>query len=134
MTTWHSTELCAAASGLLYTSEGDAPFEEVFIALGAATWPLRAVQFLRIIAEVPDVKVEERTLDEFFARHLERADPLDEKMQALRPRFEFLREMLRAKLRDVRVFRVGAVEVRCYVVGADTVGNLAGLVTTAFES
>jgi len=89
---------------------------------------------MRIIAEAPEVKVEERTLDEFLARHIERADPLDAKMQEMRPRFETLRATLRAKLRDVRVFRVGAVEVRCYVVGADSVGNLAGLVTTAFES
>ena len=134
MTTWHSTELCEAVSGLLYTSEGDEPFQEVFVALGAATWPLRADQIMQIVGYAPEVKVEERTLDEFLARHIERADPLDEKMQVMRPRFESLRATLRAMLRDLRVFRVGAVEVRCYVVGADSVGNLAGLVTTAFES
>ncbi|MBD0321465.1 MAG: hypothetical protein ICV87_14090 [Gemmatimonadetes bacterium] len=33
-----------------------------------------------------------------------------------------------------RVFRIGNIEVRCYVVGGDGRGNLAGLETVAIET
>ncbi|HEY0094158.1 MAG TPA: nuclease A inhibitor family protein [Archangium sp.] len=104
-----------AAAGLVYTSEGDAPFEWVEL------------------AEAPG-GAREVTLERFFAGHIEESDPNDPASQALVERYRSLRETLRETFPDIRVFRVGEVEIRCYLVGRAPGGGLAGLATTAWES
>ena len=122
-----------ASHDLLYTSESDRPFEWFFLAGGGEGWPYGAEEFARRVGAAGE-SAEEITLEKLFARHIERADPADEVMQRLRPRFEALREMLRRSLADARVFRVGSVEVKCYAVGGDGEGNLAGLSTVSVET
>jgi len=78
--------------------------------------------------------VEARTLDDFFARHIERVDPNDAVAVALVPRYERLKRTIRTSVRDARVFRVGTIAIRCYVVGLDPWGNVVGLATTAVET
>jgi len=122
-----------AAAGLLYTSESDYPFEYVFFAVDTRA-PLTEAAF-RAIAGVPaDSLVEERTLDDFFARHIERVDPGDSAAVALVPRYESLKRVIRTSVRGVRVYRVGQIAIRCYVVGVDARGNVIGLATKAIET
>jgi hypothetical protein len=122
-----------AAAGLLYTSESDYPFDYVFLAAAAAP-PLDEAAF-RAAAAVPAGEVvEARTLDDFFARHIERVDPNDAVAVALVPRYERLKRTIRTSVRDARVFRVGTIAIRCYVVGVDPWGNVVGLATTAIET
>lgn len=125
--------LVRAAEGLYYTSESDYPFE-LFVRPAAATAPLTITGF-RVAAGVPaDSLVEEIALDDFLARHIELADPEDPAAQALVPRYRHLRTTIRTALRDPRVFRVGRVLIRCYVVGVDDAGGLVGLTTWAVET
>jgi hypothetical protein len=42
--------------------------------------------------------------------------------------------VLSARLRDVRVYRLGKIEIQCYIVGLDGAGSLAGLKTVAIET
>lgn len=122
-----------AAEGLLYTSESDYPF--TFYSQPARTSPPLTVGAFRHAAGVPaDSLVEEVSLDAFFARHIERVDPSDPVAVALVPRYVALKLALRATVRDPRVFRVGRVAVRCYVVGVDAFGNVTGLETVAIET
>lgn len=121
------------AEGLLYTSESDRPFEFFFLP-GAGDQPPGAEAFARLAGAEPGAPVGERDLDKFFQRHVEGADPADAAGQAARPRYERLRETLRSELRGTTVYRVGTVEVQCYVVGGDGRGNLAGLRTVAVET
>ncbi|HEX8213013.1 MAG TPA: nuclease A inhibitor family protein [Longimicrobium sp.] len=120
-----------AAEGLVYTSEGDAPFE--WVELGAAQ-ALTPEGFRALAGAAPGARVQEVPLDRFFAGHIEESDPGDPAAQALRERYEALREALRDSLAEVRVFRVGEVEIRCYVVGRTPGGTTVGLVTTAWET
>ncbi|MFL5383315.1 MAG: nuclease A inhibitor family protein [Longimicrobiaceae bacterium] len=124
----------AAAEGLTYTSESDRPFEAFELPGGAAGWPYGAEEFARRIGAPAGAPVQERSLARFFAPHIENTDPYDTQTQALRPRYEALRALLESGLREVRVFRVGRVEIDCYAVGADEAGNLAGLRTVAVET
>jgi hypothetical protein len=122
-----------AADGLLYASESDYPFEYVYLA-GPFSGPL-TVELFRAAAGVPEgVPVEATSLDAFFARHVERADPNDAAAQSLVPRYRRLETTLRTALHDTRVFRVGEVLIRCYVVGTDSAGNAVGLATWAVET
>ena len=122
-----------AAEGLVYSSESDRPFEFFFLA-GAGDQPPGTEAFARLVGARPDTRVEERDLDHFFARHAETSDPYDLEAQRIRPRYEALRETLRTSLRGATVYRLGRIEVQCYVVGGDGRGNLAGVRTVAVET
>ena len=124
----------AAADGLVYTSESDRPFEWFALPGGAAGWPYGADEFARRIGAEAGAPVEERTLDRFFAPHIESTDPYDTRAQEIRPRYEKLKKLLAASLREARVFRIGRIEIACYVVGDDGRSNLAGLRTVAVET
>lgn len=123
-----------AAEGLLYTSESDEPFDFFFLPGGAAGWPYGAEEFARRAGLEGAEPAEERTLDRFFAPHIEGTDPADTRSREIRPRYEALKELLRTALGEVRVFRTGSVRIQCYVVGDDGHGNLAGLRTLAIET
>jgi hypothetical protein len=126
-----------AARGLVYSSESDRPFEFVdfsgaTLAPGEALTVARFSELAGVVA--PGERVEERELDRFFARHLETSDPYDVEAQRIRPRYEALKATLQTALENVRVFRVGRVEVRCYVLGRAPDGAVCGLVTVAVET
>lgn len=133
MTAALKAELEGASRGLLYLSEGEAPFEYVELA-GATAADLAPARFGALVGASPGALVEEQTLDRFLSGHLEAADPADPVAQRQRGAFAALEALLEARLAGVRVLRVGAVEIRCYLVGVSDGGAVAGLATTAFES
>jgi hypothetical protein len=122
-----------AAEGLLYTSESDFPFE-FFCAPAQVADTLTAETFRALAGVSADTPFEEISVDEFFARHIERVDPNDAVAVALVPRYRELEEAVFETLHEPRVYRVGHIAVRCYIVGTDRSGNVAGLTTTAIET
>lgn len=122
-----------AAQDLLYTSESDYPFT-FYHRSARLTAPLNRARF-RAVAGVPaDSTVEEMSLDDFMARHIERVDPNDAAAVALVPRYRALKRAIRETVRAPRVFRVGRIAIRCYLVGVDAFGNVTGLETVAIET
>jgi len=125
----------SAAEGLVYSSESDRPFE--FVRFPGANIPLADLtpDEVAMITDSLGANVTEITLDELLARHIERVDMQDVEARRLIPRYEALRDTLRQSFRAVRVFRLGATEVRCLVLGNDPeTGELAGLETVAVET
>lgn len=121
-----------AAAGLLYTSESDYPFDYVTL----PPVPSQAMTPAQLAALVGHAgqPAAEITLDELFARHIERVHPADPASVALVPRYRALREALRTTLGNVRVFRIGGgSRIDCYVVGT-VPGGLAGLHTVSVET
>lgn len=121
------------SAGLTYTSESDRPFELFFLP-GAGDRPPGVDAFARLVGAPEDSPREERDLDDVFARHTDTSDPYDAETQRIRPRYEALRETLRTTLRWTTVYRIGRIEVQCYMVGGDGRGNLAGVRTVAVET
>lgn len=124
----------AASAGLLYTSEGDHPFDFFVLPGASAAWPLTAEQVRARLDRAEDEPAREITLDRFFQGHIENADPNDPAGQALVPRFQALKDALTDRLDDVRVFRIGQVEIDCYALGRTRSGEVAGLHTVAIET
>jgi hypothetical protein len=125
----------SAAEGLVYSSESDRPF--TFVRFPGASVPIAQLTSDEIatIAGALGANVTERSLDELLARHLAHVDMQDLESRALIPRYEALRDTLRSTLGTVRVFRLGAVEVRCVALGNDPdTGELVGLETVAVET
>lgn len=125
----------SAAEGLTYSSESDRPFRFVSLESGGKDWPLSPEDFARRVRdETLEPPFEQRSLDQFFKRHIEATDPYDKETQTLRPRYEKLKKILESSLRSPIVIRCGRIEVNCFIVGADANGNIAGLRTEAVET
>lgn len=125
-------ELEQSAAGLLYISETDAPFEYVELSPAPAELSPEAVR--EALGEPAGTPVSTQTLDTFFTPMIERADPADPVMQANVEPFRKLKQKLRDELDGTTVFRVGEVELRCYLLGRTRDGRVAGLVTRAVET
>lgn len=123
-----------AAAGLLYMSEGDHPFDFVVLPGEPDEWPLTAEQVRARLGHEADEPTREITLDRFFRAQIENADPNDPTGQALVPRFQALKDALRDQLSELRVFRIGEVEIDCYLLGRTQAGEIAGLHTVAIET
>ena len=124
----------AASAGLLFSTESDRPF--TFVRLPART-PLGELTPERVaeLAGAAGAKAREWPVERFLARHIMRVDPLDDRAQALVPRYEALDDALRGALGPVRVFRIGEVEIRVLALGNDpATGELVGLETVAVET
>lgn len=126
--------LAAACEGLVYSSESDRPLHVFFREAPAAPAPLDAAAFALLVGAAPDDPVETRSLDRFLARHIDMVDPADALAWERLPRYEALKALLVSELYGVTVYRIGRVQVRCYAVGHDAAGNLAGIETVAIET
>lgn len=126
-------QLTRAASGLLYLSESDYPFEFAFAA-APRRGPLDAALLRASFGIAADEPIEVVSLDTFFARHIEHVDPADRTARALVPRYRALKRALHRLTGATVVYRVGRLAIRCYVVGTDAWGNVFGLATTAIET
>lgn len=141
-------ELEKAADGLEYISESDSPFQ--FFTLPAEgeqdLTPEGFLNRLGISQAVIDEfslpverLIEERRLENFFPSAEDLAagdgvDPSDSEVAAEAKKYRELEALLKKRLRGLKVLCVGQVEIRCYIVGLDEHGNLAGLVTLAIET
>jgi len=150
------TELCEelekAAAGLFHISERDCPYE--FFTLHRRDLfedkdKLTALEFLsgfgiseELIDELKlpvDQLIEVRTFDDFFPSIEDIAgyygtNTNDKKVISESKRYRRLEALLRKRLHNINVFRVGKIEIRCYIAGLAKHGNIAGLVTTSIET
>lgn len=123
----------AAAEGLLFISESESPFEyEEFP--GESPEELTPAAVRAALGEPEDTPVAELSLDRFLSGHIEEADPADPVAQESVGRFRALKQALAESLGDVKVFRVGDVQVRYHALGRAPDGRIAGLAASALET
>jgi Nuclease A inhibitor-like protein len=120
-----------AAEGLYYISETDA---EIFPFEGTKTNAVTKENLLSQTANKPDAPVEERDFEGFFTRLTKIQDWFGDEEKQTAERFARLKELLEKNLKDLKVFKVGRIEIDIYVVGLDAQGNLAGIKTKAVET
>lgn len=118
-----------AAEGLFFTSEADHPFTWVRSDAAGPPTPEAAAA----LAGRPGEPVQEVSLERLFRPHLHpgAGDPVSARLV---PRYEALRAALEAGLTDLRVYRVGSVNLTVLIVGTAPSGHLAGLRTEALET
>ena len=124
-----------AAEGLVYSREANRPFE--FRRFPGITIPVSQLSptELASLAGARGGEVRELTLDDLFARHIDRAHAHQIEAQRLVPRYTALRDAIRDSLDDVRVVRHGRTEVRCLVLGNDPAsGEVACVETLTLET
>jgi Nuclease A inhibitor-like protein len=123
--------LSEALTGLIYISETDAPIEPFEGGPAAAA---TAENLLPRIGASGDSQVEERGFEEIFARLTRVYEGADEEHIARAARFTALKGLLEQNLSDLKVFKVGRINVDIYIVGLDGEGNLTGVKTKSVET
>jgi len=123
-------ELREATRGLTFMSESDYPFE--CFNWGAAE-PTH--EFLRgLTGEASDVPVETTTAANFFRVAASEAEWKNAEQLTAARRFQRLLRLLEQNLTDLRVYRVGAVNIPVYVAGRGASGNWLGVSTRVVET
>ncbi len=117
--------------GLYYISETDA---EISPFIGNKAELVTSEEVLKQIKSVIDAPVEERNFNEFFVRLTEMQDWFGDEEIAVANKFADLKKLLENNLRDLKVFKIGKIEVNIYIVGLDSESNLMGIKTKAVET
>ncbi len=146
----------AAVEGLYHMSESDYPFDVVTVS-GGGDSPITADNIKDRIASIyvehdettplAAREVEVRSLEEFFARYTEIGDYWEPEQLEAAPKFQAVYEILRDRLLDAQVYRLGyryrsgsytsphlsgAIDV--FIVGRSHDGHLVGLYTISVET
>ena len=126
-----SEQIKTAATGLWYMSETDA---EIIPFTGSKANSVTKENLLNQIEKPPDTPVEERDFEEIFARLMKIEDWFGDEEKATAAKFAALKDLLENNLTDLKVFKVGQIQLDVYFVGLDPQGNLAGIQTKAVET
>lgn len=119
-----------ATRGLTFMSESDYPFE-VFDWGQAEPTP----EFLRgLDNSAPDAPIETRTAAEFFRAATSEPDWKGAEELAVAKKFQTLLRLLKANLSDLKVFRVGTINIPVYIAGRSADGSWLGLSTRVVET
>lgn len=117
--------------GLYYISETDA---EILPFTGAKAESVDKETLLAQIGGAVDSQVEERSFDDFFSRLTGIQDWFGDEEKESAQKFSELKEILQKELKDLKVFKIGNVELDIYVVGLDAENILRGVRTKAVET
>jgi hypothetical protein len=121
--------LTQASQGLLMPSESEYPFE-VVIWEGAE---LTSEKILELTHYPPATSIEEVELDYFFRNVATEKDWHDKIQKENVAKFQNLVQVIKDNLAEIRVYRIGTIEVSVYIVGKTNDG-LAGLATKVIET
>ena len=120
-----------AAQGLFYISETDA---EIMPFVGTTAEKVDKEEILKQTKAMPGKTVEERKFSDFFARLTEIQDWFEDEEKVTAQKFTVLKEVLENNIRDLKVFKIGKVELDIYVVGLDSENTFLGIQTKAVET
>lgn len=124
-------ELKKATEGLLFMSESEYPFETVY-------WkalPEVGEAFLRNQAGLSvDAPVETISLDDFFQVASADASWRSDESRRAAERYRNLTALLKENLDNVKVYKLGSVNMPVYIVGQSKTGNWLGISTRVVET
>lgn len=119
------------SEGLYYISETDAPVSPF---VGGKTEAVSKEEILRLTESKPDAPVEERNFAEIFARLTRIQDWFGDEEKEIAAKFTRLKDFLEQNLKDLKVFKIGSIQIKVYFVGLDAEGRLMGIQTEAVET
>lgn len=120
-----------AVKGLSYMSETDAAFQPF---VGRQADAVTGEILLSQIGKSNDTPVEERNFEEFFARLTGIQDWFGDEEKQTAQKFSDLKNLLQNNLKNLKVFKVGQINLDIYVVGLDAQSLLTGVKTEAVET
>lgn len=124
-------ELKQLTDGLLFMSESDYPFETVY---WEGNTELNS-QYLRKLSDQPDdAPVEVRSVDDFLRGVGSELTWKGGQQLVVAKDYQALVQYLKENLDDLKVYRIGEVNIPVYIVGRTKNGNWVGLSTRVVET
>ena len=120
-----------AAQGLSYTSETDA---EITLFAGGTTKIISPAEILKQTERPANSAIEEKDFAAFFSRLTEIQEWFGDEEKAAAQKFVRLRSVLEDNLRELKVYKIGKIELDVYAVGLDENDKLLGIRTKAVET
>jgi hypothetical protein len=124
-----SDQVKTIVKDLYYISETDS---EIFPFVGRKAASVSADELLRQLGRTDSV--EERDFEDFYKRLTKMQEWFGDEETATANKFSELKKLLLKNLKDVKVFKVGKIEVDIYIVGLNSESVLAGVWTKAVET
>jgi hypothetical protein len=121
-----------AIEGLSYMSETDAPFEPVRV--DAKQGPITPERVVKLAGQSPGAKVQEVPVSDFFSALTQDQDWHGQAEKETTARYRDLHAAIQNHLSDVKVFKVGDVNLDIFIVGRTPTGDYAGVKTKAVET
>ncbi len=122
--------LKTASADLRFMSESDYPFELVLWSAAREATPENLLQHM---GKPPGTLVKVVDLDSFFSSATQEQDWYGAEEKATVTKYRNLVETIKNNLTDVKVFRIGEIEIDVYIVGKVDAG-LVGLKTKVVET
>ncbi len=122
--------LLKASDGLFYSSESDYPFE-YFSNYQTSSLP-SPQQFTSLIGQSGQ-QVTQVDFDDFFNQLIRNLHSSGAEASTLR-RYQVLRQVLKNQFTNLRVYRVGKIEVQVYIAGVNSACGMGGLKTISIET
>jgi hypothetical protein len=120
-----------AANGLQFMSESDYPLELVVLKSSAEGIEN---EIRSLSGKGTGDAVEKQDLDYFFRNHVKTFSPDNKEETDRAARFVQLVKTLRTNLTDIKVYRLGSVQVDAFIIGILKDGRYAGLRTKLIET
>lgn len=123
--------------GLTWMSESDYPFKVSQIDVGLLPDRpnlLAPKELLQLMGNDADAFVEEIGIKNFFASAIQSQDWHGEADRQRVQRFQTLLQWIEQHLSDVKVYRVGTIEIDVYIIGKTESGTWISLSTKAIET
>jgi hypothetical protein len=124
-------ELEQAIAGLLFMSESDYPFSIIF---WKGNVEVTEAYLREQAGSGADAPVSVKSVDEFFHAAVSEPDWKGEAELALAKKYQSLVSLLKEHLSDLRVYRVGEIDIQVYVIGLSPGGNWLGISTRVIET
>ena len=124
--------LQVATEGLLWISEIDAPFE--IVQWQNLSIPFVNEQLLKLTGHSGDTSVEVIEVDDFFSAATEEQDWFGDEEKAIAKRYQEVVSALKQHLNQLKVYRMGDINIDIYIVGITESGEMIGLATQAVET
>ncbi len=124
-------QLKKATENLFFISETDAEITPFF---GRQAQAVTKEEILMQSQSMANVLIEEKDFAGFFKRLTEIQDWFGDEEKATAQKFAELKDLLERNLRDLKVFKIGKIQIDVYVVGLDAENNLLGIKTKAVET
>jgi len=121
--------LTQASQGLLMPSESEYPFE----VLSWEDAELTSEKILELTHYPPATSIEEVDLDYFFRNVATEKDWHDSIQKENVAKFQNLVQVIKDNLAEIRVYRIGTIEISIYIVGKTNDG-VAALATKVIET
>jgi hypothetical protein len=120
-----------ACEGLTYMSETDSDVTPIF---GKKVSRLTSEEILSAIGVSANTDVEIASAKEFFTRLTSHKEWFTEKQKKNADGFGALKNILEEELDDLKVYRVGKIQIEIYVLGVDKDKKVAGVRMNAIET